>query len=242
MPKPEKQVLELMDAVDDYIPVPERPIDQPFLMPIEDVFNIEGRGTVATGRVERGILKKMEEVEIVGIRQTRQDDRDRHRNVPQAARRGARGRQRRCAAPRHEEGRSRARQGDRQARLDHAAHEVQGGSLRAVQGRRRPSHAVLHQLPSAILFPHHGRDRHGEIARRRRNGDAWRQRLDRSRVDHARSPWKRPCASPFAKAAEPSAPVASAIFWINDLPLPLPLRLSLEAKAGERKIEAEAED
>src|SRR5277367_5176035 len=59
-----------MDAVDQYIPVPERPKDLPFLMPVEDVFNIEGRGTVATGRVERGILKKMEEVELVGIRPT----------------------------------------------------------------------------------------------------------------------------------------------------------------------------
>src|SRR6187549_3193821 len=66
----ETQVLALVEAVDDYVPVPDRPIDQPFLMPIEDVFNIEGRGTVATGRVERGILKKMEEVEIVGIRPT----------------------------------------------------------------------------------------------------------------------------------------------------------------------------
>src|SRR5437879_2486997 len=66
----EKQVLALVAAVDDYIPVPERPVDQPFLMPVEDVFNIEGRGTVATGRVERGILKKMEEVELVGIRPT----------------------------------------------------------------------------------------------------------------------------------------------------------------------------
>src|SRR5258708_32863531 len=66
----EKQILALVSAVDDYIPVPDRPIDQPFLMPVEDVFNIEGRGTVATGRVERGILKKMEEVEIVGIRPT----------------------------------------------------------------------------------------------------------------------------------------------------------------------------
>ena len=65
-----KCVLDLMDAVDNYIPLPERPIDQPFLMPVEDVFNIEGRGTVATGRVERGILKKMEEVELVGIRPT----------------------------------------------------------------------------------------------------------------------------------------------------------------------------
>src|SRR5476651_2009122 len=66
----EAQILALVAAVDDYIPVPDRPIDQPFLMPVEDVFNIEGRGTVATGRVERGILKKMEEVEIVGLRDT----------------------------------------------------------------------------------------------------------------------------------------------------------------------------
>ena len=65
-----KCIQELMDAVDEYIPLPERPVDQPFLMPVEDVFNIEGRGTVATGRVERGILKKMEEVELVGIRDT----------------------------------------------------------------------------------------------------------------------------------------------------------------------------
>jgi elongation factor Tu len=66
----EKEIMNLMDAVDQYIPLPERPKDQPFLMPVEDVFNIEGRGTVATGRVERGILKKMEEVEIVGLKDT----------------------------------------------------------------------------------------------------------------------------------------------------------------------------
>jgi elongation factor Tu len=66
----EKEILNLMDAVDSYIPLPERPKDQPFLMPVEDVFNIEGRGTVATGRVERGVLKKMEEVEIVGLKDT----------------------------------------------------------------------------------------------------------------------------------------------------------------------------
>src|SRR5436190_11055559 len=63
-------IMKLMDSVDSYIPLPERPIDQPFLMPVEDVFAIEGRGTVVTGRVERGIIKKMEEVEIVGIRDT----------------------------------------------------------------------------------------------------------------------------------------------------------------------------
>ena len=59
---------ELMDAVDSYIPTPERPIDQPFLMPVEDVFTITGRGTVATGRVERGVVKVQDEVEIVGIK------------------------------------------------------------------------------------------------------------------------------------------------------------------------------
>jgi len=66
----EKSITDLMAAVDEYIPQPERLKDLPFLMPVEDVFNIEGRGTVATGRVERGVLKKMEEVEIVGIRPT----------------------------------------------------------------------------------------------------------------------------------------------------------------------------
>ena len=59
---------ELMDAVDSYIPTPERPVDQPFLMPVEDVFTITGRGTVATGRVERGVVKIQDEVEIVGIK------------------------------------------------------------------------------------------------------------------------------------------------------------------------------
>jgi len=64
-------VLELMKTVDDYIPQPERPLDRPFLMPIEDVFSISGRGTVVTGRVESGIVKVGEEIEIVGIKDTR---------------------------------------------------------------------------------------------------------------------------------------------------------------------------
>jgi elongation factor Tu len=66
----EPAILALMDAVDSYIPQPERAIDRPFLMPIEDVFSISGRGTVATGRVERGIVKVGEEVEIVGMKAT----------------------------------------------------------------------------------------------------------------------------------------------------------------------------
>src|SRR5271156_4767485 len=63
-------ILKLMEAVDTYIPQPDRPIDKPFLMPIEDVFSISGRGTVVTGRVERGVVKVGEEVEIVGIKAT----------------------------------------------------------------------------------------------------------------------------------------------------------------------------
>ena len=62
-----KPMKELMDAIDSYIPTPERPVDQPFLMPVEDVFTITGRGTVATGRVERGIVKVNDQVEIVGL-------------------------------------------------------------------------------------------------------------------------------------------------------------------------------
>ena len=64
-------IWELMKAVDDYIPTPPREMDKPFLMPVEDVFSIKGRGTVATGRIERGVVKTMEEVEIIGLRETR---------------------------------------------------------------------------------------------------------------------------------------------------------------------------
>ncbi len=70
-PEGQKAIQELMDAIDSFIPLPTREVDKPFLMCIEDVFNIEGRGTVVTGRVERGELAKMSEVEIVGLRETR---------------------------------------------------------------------------------------------------------------------------------------------------------------------------
>jgi elongation factor Tu len=70
-PEHAQSIQRLMEAIDDFIPLPTREVDKPFLMCIEDVFNIEGRGTVVTGRVERGLLKRMEEVEIVGLRETR---------------------------------------------------------------------------------------------------------------------------------------------------------------------------
>ena len=99
----EESIDELIDALDTQIPEPVRDIDKPFLMAVEDVFSIKGRGTVATGRVERGIVKVGEEVEIVGFTDTREARRDGRGDVPQAARPGAGGRQHRrvcCAASR----------------------------------------------------------------------------------------------------------------------------------------------
>ena len=111
----ENSIRELMKAVDDYIPTPARAVDQPFLMPIEDVFSISGRGTVVTGRIERGVINVGDEIEIVGITGHQEDDLHRRRDVPQAAgpRRG--GRQRRRAAARHRARRGRARPGAVQA-------------------------------------------------------------------------------------------------------------------------------
>jgi elongation factor Tu len=65
------KILELMDSVDNYIPLPPRPADKPFLMPVEDVFGIKGRGTVVTGRVDRGTVKTGQEIEIIGMKETR---------------------------------------------------------------------------------------------------------------------------------------------------------------------------
>lgn len=70
-PEAQKPILELLEALDSYIPEPKRPLDKPFLMPVEDIFSIKGRGTVATGRIEQGIVKVNDEVAIVGIRETR---------------------------------------------------------------------------------------------------------------------------------------------------------------------------
>jgi elongation factor Tu len=71
-PAQEEKIIELMAAVDEYIPLPERPVDKPFLMPIEDVFTITGRGTVVTGRVDRGQIKVNDKIEIIGIRDTKE--------------------------------------------------------------------------------------------------------------------------------------------------------------------------
>ena len=200
----EAKIDELMEAVDKYIPQPERAVDLPFLMPIEDIFSISGRGTVVTGRIERGKIKVGEACSIVGFRDTQQTVCTGVEMFKKQLDEGLAGDNAGLLLRGIREGRRRARHGAGEARFDHAAHRVQGRDLRPEQGRRRPSHAVLQRLPPAVLLPHHRRDRLGEAAGGHRDGDAGRQRLSsRSRCTR-RSRWKRACASPSAKAAAPS--------------------------------------
>ncbi len=163
-----KAIFELAEALDSYIPEPERDLDKPFLMPIEDIFSITGRGTVATGRVEQGIVNTGDEVEIVGIKDTDEDRRHRGRDVPQDPRRGPGRRQRRRPAARHQARGDRARPGSLQARLDHPAHQVQGRGLLPEEGRGRAPHPVLLRLPASVLLPHHRRDRRSPTSPRGR--------------------------------------------------------------------------
>ena len=154
-----------MDAVDSYIPTPERAVDKPFLMPVEDVFGIKGRGTVATGRIERGIVKVGEEVEIVGIRPTRKvvvTGVEMFKKLLDEGRAGdnvgtlLRGIERDDI----ERGQVLAKPGSHQA-----AHQVQRPGLRADQGGGRPPHALLQRLPAAVLPAHHRRHRRHRPAR-----------------------------------------------------------------------------
>ena len=156
----EQAVRKLMEAVDDYIPTPERPIDQPFLMPVEDVFSISGRGTVATGRIERGVVKVGEEVEIVGIRPNKKTICTGVEMFRKLLDQGQAGDNVGLLPARHRARRHRARPGDLQAGLGQAAHQVRGRGLHPDQGGGRAAHAVLRQLPAAVLLPHHRRHRH----------------------------------------------------------------------------------
>ena len=180
-----QSIIDLAAALDEYIPEPERDLDKPFLMPVEDVFSITGRGTVATGRVEQGVVNTGDEVEIVGIKRHHQDGRHRCRDVPQDPRRGPRRRQHRRAAPRHQARGDRARPGALQARLDHASHEVQGGGLLPEEGGGRPSHAVRLRLSAAVLLPHDRRHRRRQAPRGPRVRGAGRERRDGGRADSA---------------------------------------------------------
>ena len=155
-----------MEALDTFIPEPKREIDKPFLMPVEDVFTISGRGTVVTGRVERGIVKVGEEIEIVGFKDTVKTvvtGVEMFRKLLDEGRAGdnigalLRGTKREDI----ERGQVLCKPG-----IDHAAQEVQGRGLRPEEGGGWSPHAVLQGLPAAVLLPHDGRD--GRRARCRR--------------------------------------------------------------------------
>jgi elongation factor Tu len=135
-------------------------MDKPFLMPVEDVFSISGRGTVVTGRIERGIVKVGEEVEIVGSEADGKTVVHGRRDVPQAAGRGSGGRQRRRAAARHRSVRTSSavrcwRSRARSRRTRSSRREVYV-LTKEEGGRHTP---FFNGLPSAVLLPHHGRDR-----------------------------------------------------------------------------------
>ena len=167
-----KKIMELMDAVDGYIKMPERPIDKPFLMPIEDVFTISGRGTVVTGRVERGIVKVGDEVDILGIRETRKrvvTGVEMFKKLLDEGRAGdnigvlLRGTDREDV----DRGMVLAKPGSITPHTKFKA-EVSG----VEQGRGRAAHAVRDGIPAAVFLPDHGRDRIGEAARRGGDGHA----------------------------------------------------------------------
>ena len=172
----EAQVDALMEAVDKSIPQPARELDKPFLMPIEDIFSISGRGTVVTGRIERGKVKVGEEVEIVGFRDTRKTVVTGVEMFKKQLDEGLAGDNAGLLLRGHWQGRCRARHGAGEAGIDYAAHQVQGGSLHSDERRRRAAHAILQGIPSAVLLANDGRDGRGGVAGGDRDGDAGRQR------------------------------------------------------------------
>ncbi len=154
----EAKIDELMEAVDKYVPQPERAVTLPFLMPIEDIFSISGRGTVVTGRIERGKVKVGEDVEIVGFRETRKSVCTGVEMFKKQLDEGLAGDNAGIllrGIPKEDVERGMV---SGQAGIDHASHQVQGHRIRAEQGRGRPSYAVLQGLPSAVLLPHDRRD------------------------------------------------------------------------------------
>ena len=175
-PLGEPAIMELAATLDSYIPTPERAVDQPFLMPIEDVFSISGRGTVVTGRVERGVIKVGDEIEIVGIKPTNKttctgvemfrkllDQGQAGDNVGILLR----------GTKREEVERARFLP----SRVPSPPHPLQGRSLRPDEGRSG-RHTPFFKLSSAVLLPYDGRYGHDRTAGRRRNGHAWRQHPD----------------------------------------------------------------
>ena len=165
----DESIMKLADALDTYIPQPERAIDGAFLMPVEDVFSISGSRHGGDGP---GGARDRARGRGAGDRGPACDGEDRVHgggDVQEAPGPGAGRGQHRGAAARHQARGGGAWPGAGQARFHHAAHEVRVRGVRAVEGGGRAAHAVLQRLPSAVLFPHHGRDREPGSAER-----AWR--------------------------------------------------------------------
>ena len=146
-------IQDLMDAIDTWVPEPERELDKPFLMSIEDVFSIKGRGTVATGRIERGVVKVGDTVEIVGLGDTQTTTVTGVEMFTKTLDGRHRRRQRGLPPAWCREEPDRARPSARGSQVDHPAQEVRGRGLRPDQGRRRPSLAVLRRLQAPVLLP-----------------------------------------------------------------------------------------
>ena len=188
----EQAIMKLADAMDSYIPTPERAVDGAFLMPVEDVFSISGRGTVVTGRVERGIVKVGEEIEIVGIRPTVKTTCtgvEMFRKLLDQGQAGdnvgilLRGTKREEV----ERGQVLCKPGSIKPHT-HFTAEVYVLS-KDEGGRHTP---FFNNYRPAVLLPHHGRDRRHRAAQGQGNGHARRQRVDHRQADqpdrHARRP------------------------------------------------------
>ena len=187
------KILELMEAVDSYIPEPTRDIDKPFLMPIEDVFTITGRGTVVTGRVEQGQIKIGDEIEIVGI----------HEKVEKTVVTGVEMFQKTLDAAQAGDNAGALLRGVKREEVERGQVLAKPGSITPhtdfdaeiyvlSQGRGRPPHAVLLQVPPAVLLPHDGRDGRDHAAGGPGDGHAGRQHADDGEADpadrHGRGP------------------------------------------------------
>ena len=179
------KINELMEAVDTFIPEPARDVDKPFLMPIEDVMSITGRGTVVTGKIEQGMVHVGDEVEIVGLRDTQKTVVTGVEMFRRSLDEGQAGRQRRLPPARHEEGGGGAGPGAVQAGLDHPPHQLRGQRLHPDQGGGRPPQAVLQQLPAAVLLPDDRRHRGHPAPVGHRDGDAGRHDRDHRRAGQA---------------------------------------------------------
>ena len=199
----------LLDACDSFIPEPMRELDKPFLMPVEDVFTITGRGTVVTGRIERGIVKVGDEVEIVGLGDTQQDDRARASRCSASCSTRARPATTSacCSAARSAKRSSAAMVLCKQGSITpHNNFKAEVYVLKKEEGGRHTP--FFNNYRPQFYFRTTDVTGIGDAAGGRRDGDAGRQHQDRRRAASRRSPARRACASRSAKAARPSAPAS----------------------------------